>query len=119
MTSFSRILGQSWKSSPEAILLGKMAHHTKQIRRECISYYLDTFALYTSLCNFQCRRKIWERGDRSSQDLGRLATPIPVIRGQIMPTNIFDNPAALLSIYYLEPHSYFARLQTHQLELIL
>ena len=28
-----------------------------------------------------------------------------------MPTNIFDNPAALLSIYYLEPHSYFARLQ--------
>ena len=76
-----------------------------------ISYYLDTFALYRSLCTFQCRRNIWERGDWSSQDLGRLATPIPIIRGQIMPTNIFDNPAALLSIYYLEPHSYFARLQ--------
>ena len=25
-------------TSPEAILLGKMAHHTKQIRRECTLY---------------------------------------------------------------------------------
>ena len=27
--------GSHTPTSPEAILLGKMAHHTKQIRREC------------------------------------------------------------------------------------
>ena len=27
--------GSHTLTSPEAILLGKMAHHTKQIRREC------------------------------------------------------------------------------------
>ena len=29
---------QTEKTSPEAILLGKMAHHTKQIRRECMQW---------------------------------------------------------------------------------
>ena len=29
--------GSHTPTSPETILLGKMTHHTKQIRRECIS----------------------------------------------------------------------------------
>ena len=28
--------GSHTPTSPEAVLVGKMAHHTKQIRRECI-----------------------------------------------------------------------------------
>ena len=39
----------SWKSptSPEAILLGKMAHHTKQIRRECMSSNITLSYFYS------------------------------------------------------------------------
>ena len=32
--------GSHTPTFPEAILLGKMAHHTKQIRRECTSNYI-------------------------------------------------------------------------------
>ena len=41
--------GSHTPTSPEAILLGKMAHHTKQIRRECIRDYLYSDSNYKTL----------------------------------------------------------------------
>ena len=35
--------GSHTPASPEAILLGKMAHHTKQIRRECTTLIIQLF----------------------------------------------------------------------------
>ena len=48
--------GSHTPTSPEAILLGKMAHHTKQIRRECINTDFNLKIKYTR------DRNVW--GDR-------------------------------------------------------
>ena len=45
--------GRHTPTSPEAILLGKMANHTKQIRREC-----SMWALTFPYKNWGCLQKI-------------------------------------------------------------
>ena len=40
--------GSHMPISPEAILLGKMAHHTKQISRECINNYYVAYKTYST-----------------------------------------------------------------------
>ena len=46
--------GSHTPTSPEANLLGKMAHHTKQIRRECMFIYMS----YNSMEQYQFAENI-------------------------------------------------------------
>ena len=41
--------GSHTPTSPEAILLGKMAHHTKQIRRECnLTIFMNIVSIFVN-----------------------------------------------------------------------
>ena len=50
--------GSHTPTSPEAVLLGKMAHHTKQIRRECmVSLNFKSHGAFKTLINFWYKGK--------------------------------------------------------------
>ena len=45
--------GSHTPTSPEAVLLGKMAYHTKQIRRQCRHYIMERELCWSCICILQ------------------------------------------------------------------
>ena len=89
--------GSHTPTSPEVILLGKMAHHTKQIRRECYQIYqyfswlyflcriisIILFFIISNSTRFSCFiyplkffSKVRKEGDRNRKPGLRLINPI-------------------------------------------
>ena len=59
--------GSHTPTSPEAILLGKMAHHTKQIQRECICINLLLSSFFQTF--FWSSWRLWAKCTNSKSNL--------------------------------------------------
>ena len=109
--------GSHTPTSPEAILLGKMAHHTKQIRRECIPKlfyhcfrmeYLRSFKKKLSQILFLIS------GPTSSEWYWRIIDAIPKLSVTVNPNWLWKKeayePKKVVVTYY---STYYYLSETH------